>query len=306
MKVNTVSIFILTYNQEAVIAQTLEGALMQQTAFHFNLVIGEDCSTDGTRSICEAYAKQYPDKITLLPALDKNIGLIANYMRTIKACDGKYIAICDGDDYWTDPLKLQKQVAILEANSQYAIVYTRYTRLFPDGSFKPAVLLNTQKETGFLDLLENNYIPSVTVMFRNIQHEEAVPEWIVNHPYGDWPTYLWILKNGGSIYFLDEDTSVYRIGIGVSAPLIQITSKLISANLKILYDMLNDVAFANRSSAIKAVIAKRRLHLMTSYNRERCYLKGGLELLRNFSLKTNPFQLVKLYFYSVYKSLQKK
>lgn len=135
MNDNTVSIFILTYNQENFIAKTIDSILMQKTNFPFQLVVGEDCSTDATRIICEKYASDCGDKIKLLPNLNKNIGLIANYMRTIKECDGKYIAICDGDDYWIDENKLQKQVDFLESHLDFSIVYTNVRRLFSNGEF---------------------------------------------------------------------------------------------------------------------------------------------------------------------------
>jgi glycosyltransferase involved in cell wall biosynthesis len=298
-----VSVFILTYNQEAFIAQTIESVLKQKTNFKYQLVIGEDFSTDATRSICEAYQNKNPEKIKLLPSANKNIGLIANYLRTIRACDGKYIAICDGDDYWIDDFKLKKQVDFLEANSEYSIIYTNYLRLFPDGSFKDAVILNTKQQTGFDNLIDNNYIHSVTSLFRNNQIKEPLPEWILNHPYGDWPTYLWTIKNGGKIYFLNEVTAVYRVGIGVSSPIIKVNSKLLKANLNILEDLLNDDSFKRRKAIINDTIIKLKINLMSSFNRERTYLKGFVILFSNLSLKTNRLQLIKLYFYSIYKSL---
>ena len=82
---------MLAYNQEQYIEQSIDGILMQKTNFNYELVIGEDSSTDNTRQICEDYQKKYPTKIKLLPSLNKNIGLIKNYIRTIKACDGKHI-----------------------------------------------------------------------------------------------------------------------------------------------------------------------------------------------------------------------
>jgi glycosyltransferase involved in cell wall biosynthesis len=298
-----VSVFILTYNQEAFIAQTIESVLKQKTNFKYQLVIGEDFSTDATRSICEAYQNKNPEKIKLLPSANKNIGLIANYLRTIRACDGKYIAICDGDDYWIDDFKLKKQVDFLEANSEYSIIYTNYLRLFPDGSFKDAVILNTKQQTGFDNLIDNNYIHSVTAVFKNNQTNESLPEWILNHSYGDWPTYLWTIKNGGKIYFLNEVTAVYRVGIGVSSPIIKVNSKLLKANLNILEDLLNDDSFKSRKAIINETIIKLKINLMSSFNRERTYLKGFFIFFSNLSLKTNRLQLIKLYFYSIYKSL---
>lgn len=298
----TVSIFMLTYNQEQFIAQTIESIVMQKTNFKYQLVIGEDCSTDTTYSICKSFEEQYPDKIKLLPSQSKNIGLINNYMRTIKECNGKYIAICDGDDYWIDEHKLQKQVDFLEANSDYAIVYTGFNKLYPDGTLKKAVLSFTKEESSFTDLIYNNYIPSVTVLFRNDKDFSKLPTWITNFPYGDWPTYLWLIKDEGKIHFLDEITAVYRMDIGISSPIIKVNSALLNVNLGILNFMLNDADFENRKALIRQVISEKSNSLMTSYNREKAYIKGLKQLGHNFANNENKFAIIKLYFYSLYKS----
>ena len=298
----TVSVFMLTYNQEQFIAQTIESIVMQKTNFKYQLVIGEDCSTDATYSICKSFEEQYPDKIKLLPSQSKNIGLINNYVRTIKECNGKYIAICDGDDYWIDENKLQKQVDFLEANLDYSIVYTGFNKLYPDGTLKKAVLSFTNQESSFTDLIYNNYIPSVTVLFRNNKDFSKLPTWITNFPFGDWPTYLWLIKDEGKIYFLDEVTAVYRMDIGISSAIVKVNSVLLNVNLGILNFMLNDADFENRKSLIRKVISEKRNSLMTSYNREKAYIKGLKQLGHNFIKNEKKFAIINLYFYSLYKS----
>ncbi|OBQ55396.1 glycosyltransferase [Tamlana sp. s12] len=298
----TVSIFMLTYNQDQFIAQTIESILMQKTSFNFQLVIGEDCSSDSTRLICEHYALEYPDKVKLLPALEENIGLIANYMRTIRECNGKYIAICDGDDYWIDEFKLQKQVDFLEAHSDYSIIYSGYNKLYPDGTLKKAVLSFTQPESSFSDLIYDNYIASVTVLFRNDKSLSKLPNWITKLPYGDWPTYLWLIKDKGKIHFLNEVTAVYRMGIGVSSSIIKYNSVLLKVNLRILNFMLNDANFKSKEALIRTVILGKMKSLMISYNREKKYLKGLKQLKINFTKNENKAALIKLYLYSIYKN----
>ena len=298
----TVSIFLLTYNQEQFIAQTINSILMQKTNFNFQIVIGEDCSTDGTRSICETFAEKYSNKIKLLPALEKNIGLIANYMRTIKACEGKYIAICDGDDYWIDENKLQKQVSFLEDNPNYSIVYSKLKKLFPDGTFKESIQRKLKQAGDFDDLVFENVIPSVTVLFRNRQNISAVPTWITNFPYGDWPTYLWILKDGGKIHFMDEITAVYRMHIGVSAQVRKSSSNTLLVNLGILKCIWNDSGFHHKKSIVLRAIQKLEVGLMTSYNREKQYLKALKQYIFNLRQETLNFKLTRLYLYSIYKS----
>ncbi len=109
-----VSVFMITYNHEKYISEAIEGILMQRTNFDYDIVIGEDCSTDNTRNIILDYQKKYPGKFKLL-LHDTNIGANANQKAVLNNCSGKYIAFCEGDDYWTDPLKLQKQIDLMES-----------------------------------------------------------------------------------------------------------------------------------------------------------------------------------------------
>lgn len=119
-----VSVCMITYNHEKYISEAIEGVLMQKTTFPIELIIGEDFSTDNTRKIVLAYAEKYPDIIRpLLP--ESNMGMMKNFIGTLKAATGRYIALCEGDDYWIDPYKLQKQVDFLEENEGYGFIGTR-------------------------------------------------------------------------------------------------------------------------------------------------------------------------------------
>jgi glycosyltransferase involved in cell wall biosynthesis len=297
-----VSVFLLAYNQEQFIGQAIDSILMQKTDFNYQIVIGEDCSTDKTKTICEEFAKKNSQKIKLLPSLDKNIGLIANYMRTIKECDGKYIAICDGDDYWIDEFKLQKQVDILEANPDYSIVYTKVKKLFPNGEIKESVVKNRKQVANFADLIHDNFIPSVSVLFRNKQNVMKLPDWIISFPYGDWPTYLWTIKDSGSIFFLDQTTAVYRMGIGESFKIRKVNSDIVKVNLGILDKMLSDSSFKKHLKIITEVIKEKEINLMSSFNREKKYLKGFCLFLQNILKNSHKVKVIKMYFYSIRKS----
>ena len=114
-----VSVLMLAYNHEDYIAEAIESVLSQECTFSFELVIGEDCSTDNTRSICEQYASQFPDKVKLL-ASEKNHGIQGNFLRTLESCfDSEYTAFCEGDDKWADTNKLQYQFEFLRSNPEY-------------------------------------------------------------------------------------------------------------------------------------------------------------------------------------------
>ncbi len=118
-----VSVKMITYNHAPYIAQAIEGVLSQKTDFSYELVIGEDCSTDGTREIVLRYAEAHPDIIRVMTS-ESNVGMRANGRRTTQACRGKYIAWCEGDDYWHRDDKLQLQVAYLEAGDDCTLVHS--------------------------------------------------------------------------------------------------------------------------------------------------------------------------------------
>jgi glycosyltransferase involved in cell wall biosynthesis len=118
-----VSVFIITFNQEATIAQTIDSILMQEGNFKMELIIGEDASKDKTRDICISYQQKYPHQIKLL-LQDTNQGLVKNYIDTQKLCTGYFIALCAGDDYWIDKKKLQKQLNFFDNNPEFGVVST--------------------------------------------------------------------------------------------------------------------------------------------------------------------------------------
>lgn len=124
-----ISVAVITYNQETTIRQTLDSILAQKGEFDLEVVIGEDCSTDNTYAICADYAMRYPNVVKLLPNT-KNLGIMANFARVMKACTGDYVGICAGDDYWCDEHKLQKQLDYFHAHPEVGVVSTSGYRHF--------------------------------------------------------------------------------------------------------------------------------------------------------------------------------
>ena len=126
-----ISVAVITYNQQETIAQTLDSILMQQGDFDLELVIGEDCSQDNTLAICKQYAEKYPDKVKLLSG-PKNLGITANYFRTLQACTGEFIGDIAGDDYYCDDYALEKQVQYLQEHQEVGVLgangYKYYVR----------------------------------------------------------------------------------------------------------------------------------------------------------------------------------
>ncbi|WP_175633423.1 glycosyltransferase family 2 protein [Pedobacter ghigonis] len=126
----TVSVCCITYNQEKYIAQAIEGFLLQKTDFKIEILIGEDYSTDNTRQIIQNYQSKHPDLIKILSG-EKNAGGVKNLLNVLKNATGKYLAFCDGDDYWTDADKLQKQVDFLKDNQDF-VACSHYSRVIDD------------------------------------------------------------------------------------------------------------------------------------------------------------------------------
>ena len=120
-----ISVVVVTYNQADTIGRTLDSILMQRCHVPFEIVIGEDCSTDDTRAICQTYANQHPDIIRLI-CNTKNKGIVDNYFDCLLACRGTYIADCAGDDFWTDPQKLEKEVCVMETHPEVTMVITNW------------------------------------------------------------------------------------------------------------------------------------------------------------------------------------
>lgn len=296
-----VSIFMLTYNQEKLISQAIEGVLMQKTNFRYELVIGEDSSTDQTAKICKEYAARYPEKIKLL-LNNENIGIGANYIKTYQECTGKYVAICDGDDYWIDPLKLQKQVDFLEKNSDYRIVYTNNYNLFSSGVVTEPNNYDRPQTTFFEDLIQGNYIASVTVLFKREPLTEKMCNWIPHFPFGDWPTYLLVLAGGGNIFFLDESTAVYRKDFGTSTSLRKEKSKMGEIIIAILGNLERDDFFKDKREVIRRSKTKYRIGLMASYNKEKNFWRA-FQILKGSILKKDRFYYLRIYLYSIKQSL---
>lgn len=211
-----VSVRMSTYNHEKFIAQAIEGVLMQKTNFPFELIIGEDCSTDRTREIVVDYANRYPDIIK--PILhEKNVGSKLNGRACKAACRGKYIAICEGDDYWIDLLKLQKQVDFMENHPECSLCHTYYKEMDENsvefGSVLPkGKLPNVSKFGDYFP--HRRIIRTATVMHRREltpTKEELEP--FMESKYGDLVLFT-LLSMKGKIGFVPDVTTHYRVHRG--------------------------------------------------------------------------------------------
>jgi len=213
-----VSVCIQTYNHEPFIAQALDTVLMQETDFDYEIILGEDESEDGTREICIEYARRYPDRIRLFLRSRKDVIYIDggptgrfNFTENLKAARGDYIALLDGDDYWTNPHKLQKQVEFLEAHPECAICF-HIASNYENGVHTQPQVLHRRSISTVEELLGANYMQTSSVMFRNGLVSEF-PDWYFRMSLGDWPLFL-LLAEHGKIGYLDEVMGVYRVQPG--------------------------------------------------------------------------------------------
>lgn len=202
---------MITYNQEKFIAQALESVLEQTAHFEYEIVIGEDCSSDSTRDILLSYKEKYPS-IILLKLNQANIGANRNFVQTLRDCRGTYIAILEGDDYWTDPLKLQKQVDFLDKRTDCAICFHNVESVDEHGiPIKAHRVPPPPKATSTIsDILRNgNFIHTPSVMFRSGLISNF-PDWFYSSKLGDWPLHI-LNAQYGDIGHLNETMAAYRV-----------------------------------------------------------------------------------------------
>lgn len=209
MPVPLVSVWTITYNQGPYIAQCIESVLAQQTTFDVEYIIAEDCSTDETRSIVFDYAARYPNQIRVITA-DRNVGSKGNSYRARLACRGRYIALCEGDDYWTDTRKLEKQIQMLEANLDCVMVVHRARRVDQAGR---CIKVFPNAQAGIVSaraviLRGGGWCATNSLVFRKSLGEN-LPAWYYLFPAGDAAMLnLAILR--GNVFLLPDIMSVYR------------------------------------------------------------------------------------------------
>lgn len=211
-----VSIQCMAFNHEPYIRQCLDGFVMQKTNFHFEAIIHDDASTDGTSDIIREYERMYPDIIKPIYQIENQYSKHDGSIR--RALDsktrGKYIALCEGDDYWTDPLKLQKQVDFLESHPDYSMVCNR-TKLYSQRQGKyigENYCYNKSRLVDIKDVIFRGglFISTCSIMLRHTVINEGFPDYIINCHVGDYPLQIFAAMKG-KVYYFNDIMSVYRI-----------------------------------------------------------------------------------------------
>lgn len=216
-----VSVCMITYGHEMFIRQAIEGVLMQQCAFEVEFIISNDCSPDGTDDVIKNTINAHPNGSWVnYIKHEKNLGMMPNFLHTLQKAQGKYIALCEGDDYWTDPLKLQKQVDFLENNKEYVMCFHKVDILKPNREIVDDFITKVPENHETLETLARlgNYIHTPSVLFRNIIEE--FPLEFEKSPIGDYFLYM-MLAEHGKLKYLSEKMAIYRFGIGCYSKLNQ-------------------------------------------------------------------------------------
>jgi glycosyltransferase involved in cell wall biosynthesis len=211
-----VSVIMISYGHEKYIKQAIEGVLMQKCNFEFELIVADDCSPDNTQSIVEdiieSHSKAHRIKYF---RHDFNKGMQPNFIWAHGQSKGKYIALCEGDDFWTDQHKLQKQVDFLEKNKDCSMCFHRTDELLVDNKIQKSINTYNENENRFFDindLAKGNFIHTPSVVFKNNVFE--YPKWFNLLSVGDYPMWM-LLASKGKIGYIKDSMAIYRRGDGI-------------------------------------------------------------------------------------------
>ena len=241
-----VSVIMITYGHEKYIEEAIRGVFLQKTNFPLELIISNDNSPDSTDEIVKNIIKYAPENISVnYIHHPENIGMHHNFTSALRTAQGKYIAVCEGDDYWTDENKLKKQIDFLEKNEDFTLTF--HNVFIRNGETLRADLdyekrLSSKNVYTINDLSKGNFIHTLSAVFRNMEIE--FPEWYFSSFLGDYPIWLWLSKKGKIKYF-PEKMGVYRENVGVwsgkSQEEREFKTMLVLRNLIPDFEMLPDV-----------------------------------------------------------------
>ncbi len=304
VKKNLVTVCVITYNHEPFIAKSIQYLLNQVTNFYFEIVIGEDVSTDKTREICDSFAASYPNKIKLLKN-EVNLGVQENLKKVLSYSNSKYIALCEGDDFWIDPMKLQMQIDFLENRPDYSLCSTRYevhntaTGITSMDGLQDSFKNKSGIEVSTLNMFDIWVTKTCTVVYRaSTFNKDLIDQY---QYFRDTHLFYHILKNGKG-FCLNVVTCSYNVheqGIW--------SSKNISQRLAITLKIFEELFRLNKSDAdLKERYSRQLMYYIDNkiINRTlRTLFNGGLlfALVKYAFLKNAPGV-----FFLKYKQILKK
>lgn len=212
-----VTVLMLSYNHEQFIEKAIESVLKQNTSFDFELIIGDDYSSDKTRQVCLKYKRENPEILNLI-FHDKNIGFQNNYIDNFRLAKGRYVAYLEGDDYWTDSNKLQKQFDFMEDHPDVAFCYTNAFSFYTGNEENKDIMIKSKPAENIYDLdfyIKNNcfVIPSLTLFIRKTVFPDPLPKWLSKTINFDWALNILLFQKGKAAY-INEISAMYRIHKG--------------------------------------------------------------------------------------------
>ena len=206
-----VSVVMITYNHEHYLAEAIEGVIRQEAGFSVELLIGEDCSTDATRTIALSYQKRFPEMIRVITS-EQNVGMHRNGARLAAAARGEYIAFCEGDDYWCDSKKLLRQIDFLKNSPEYGMCYSKVAQYLQRKNKLSRHSIGGPVETT-MELMQRNCVQTLSTCVRKdlyVRYLEEIQPETKDWKMGDYPLWLWFSCNS-KIHFENKITAVYRV-----------------------------------------------------------------------------------------------
>lgn len=258
-----VSVCMITYGHEKYIRQAIEGVLLQYCDFEVELIVANDCSPDATDQVIKDIIQSHPLGFWIkYRKHDKNKGMIPNFIFALQECKGEYIALCDGDDYWTDSLKLQKQVDFLEANSDYVLCFHQINILKTNDEIVEDFITNVPDNYQTIEILAHlgNYIHTPSVVFRNII--KSFPSEFEKSPIGDYFLYM-MLAQYGKLKYLEDKMCVYREGVGIWSDKSQYFKDLNTAYTHALL-----VSYINSDNLVSSLFLDRIIGFLKAYENQ--------------------------------------
>ncbi|MCA0230992.1 MAG: glycosyltransferase family 2 protein [Bacteroidetes bacterium] len=290
-----VSVTILTYNQKEFIGKAIESALSQKTNFDVEILVGDDCSTDGAQETILAYQEKYPDKVKAV-LHSKNLGQngLFNTIETLKLAKGTYIAPMDGDDYWTDDQKLQRQVDFMEAHPDFSACFHNALITYEDGTPSHELNAPDQKEViTAADLVGEDeiwFMATSAVMFKNgIMH---YPDWFLKSSSGDIPRYV-ILAKHGPIGYVPGVMSVYRKNRGGASFKDHYRDARFLYNRIAMYEGIDKELDYRHHSLLRLNIARYYRMLLDAKQYQKSYFRRARLALKYLQLGQPPREISK-------------
>lgn len=202
-----VSVIMITYNQQQFIEDAVRSVLKQKTQYNYELIIADDASTDKTGEIVEELMLANPNKIKYLRR-EQNMGLQNNFLDAYKKARGKYVAICEGDDFWCSRHKIERQVNFMETHPDYTVCFHRVINFYIDDNSKSLSNPKQKKSITLEDLSKSNVITNLSVMYRKLNNEK-LPDWLTCIKLFDYGMHS-IHSSYGKIGFIKYPMAVYR------------------------------------------------------------------------------------------------